>query len=429
MFSLRMSTGTGIAIASLTAWLVLPSLAVADTPSWPQFHGPNRDNISQETGLLREWPQEGPKLLWTAHGIGHGFAGVTIADGLIYTVGNIDEDTVITALDVTGTKLWQVTNGKGWYKSVAGSRGVPTIDGPRLYHESPNGEVSCLDAKTGKSIWSLNILERFQSPNNTWALAESLLIDGDRVICRPGGPEASVVALDKSSGRLVWAAESTGDLAGYGSPILVEHQGMRMILTMTAKSLIGVNADTGKLLFRFEHLTPFDENIFTPIFRDGRVFISTRTTGSVLLEINVDGEAASVKPVWTSTDLDNQHGGMVLLDGYLYGSSHVNNNGRWVCLDWKTGRTMYIEDGVGQRGSVAYADGMLYTMDERGTVALVRPSPNSHEIVSHFNIPQGGQGKTWAHPVILDGRLYIRHGNFLYAFCLLTQREKDLPRG
>lgn len=396
--------------------------ANAEEPSWPQFHGPNRDNISTETGLLNEWPQRGPKLLWTAGGLGEGFASLSIASGMIYTAGNIADDTVITAMGMDGKTLWQVNNGKAWHNPVPGARGTPTIDGDRLYHESPFGDVVCLDARTGEKIWGVNILDEFHSRPNQWALAESLLIDGDRVICRPGGPEASFVAFDKRTGQVVWTTPTTGDLAGYSSTVLAEFQGLRILLALASQSLVGANADGGKLLFRFEHKTPFDENIGTPIYHDGQVFISTRTTGSVLLRLAVDGPRASVKEVWRNTDLDNQHGGVVLVDGHLYGSSHVNTGGKWICVEWKTGRTKFVEEGIGAKGSVTCADGMLYAMDEHGTVGLVRPNPSAYEIISQFNIPKGGRGPTWAHPVVCGGRLYVRHGEFLYAYAVRAQK-------
>ena len=390
--------------------------AGADEAFWPQFHGPNRDNLSIETGLLKRWPEGGPKLLWTASGLGHGFATVAIADGRIYTAGNVGDDTVVTAMDIDGKVLWRAKNGRAWTGPQPGSRSTPTLDGDRLYHESPHGDVACLDAKTGRPIWGVNVLEKFHSENISWALAESLLIDGDRVICRPGGTEVSFVALDKRTGEVVWTAPSTRDLAGYSSTALAEWKGVRMLLALSSQALISANADTGELLFRFEQKTPFDENIGTPIYHDGHVFICTRTTGSVMLRLDVDGGRASVEEVWRNTDLDNQHGGVVLLDGYLYGSSHVNSGGKWICLDWKTGRTMYVADGIGPKGSLTYADGLLYVMGERGDIGLVKPTPTAHQIVSRFKIPKRGRGPTWAHPVVCDGRLYVRHSDFLYTY-------------
>lgn len=384
---------------------------------WPQFHGPKRDNISTETGLLKEWPEEGPELLWTADGLGHGFSTVSIASGIIYTAGNIDEDTVIAALNMDGKILWQVKNGKAWTKDWPGTRGTVTIDDGRVYHQSPVGNIVCLNAKTGEKVWGLNILEKYQSKIATWALCESLLIDGDRLISCPGGPQTCMVALDKNTGEVVWKAPSTGELAGYASPIISEYQGMRIIITLTAKAMIGVNAETGELLWLVQHESYADENVMVPIFQDGCIFISTLKTGSVKWKVNVEDGKASVEELWRTLELDNHHGGVVLVDGNLYGTSTFLNSNLWVCLDWETGEKKHVYESVG-KGSVTYADGMLYTLSEDRVMGLVRPMPTGLELISSFNIPEGGEGKSWPHPVVCGGRLYIRHSQFLYAYNL-----------
>lgn len=382
---------------------------------WPQFHGPNRNNISTETGLLKEWPADGPKLLWTANGLGYGYSSVSMADGRMYTAGNIDGATVITALDMDGKPLWTFKNGPAWEGSYEGTRGTPTIDGDRVYHENPLGDVVCLEAKTGSRLWTLNILKTFGSKNIRWALAESLLVDGDRLICCPGGPEASVVALDKMTGKTVWTAKGTGDLAGYASPTLFQQDGLRILVTLNSKAMIGVNADTGELLWRVKHTALFDENILQPIYHDGCVFVSSLAAGSVKWKVRVDGNRASVEELWRSKQLDNHHGGVVLVGNNLYGSSALYNLARWICLDWETGEMKYSNRGVG-KGSLTYADGMLYTLSQRSKMGLVPATPAAHEVISEFRIPRGGEGPTWAHPVVCGGRLYIRHGEFLYAY-------------
>lgn len=402
------------AFLAAVLWALSPPVW-AETPSWPRFHGPQATNRSPETGLLKQWPDGGPKLLWTARGIGEGFAAVAISGGLIHTDGNLHDNTVIAALDLDGKIRWQVANGRAWTGPQSGARGTPTLDGDRLYHESPLGDVCCLDAKTGQEVWRLNILEKFGAKNINWALAESLLVDGDHLICCPGGPETAVVALEKATGRTVWKSPSAGDLAGYSSPVLAEHLGLRMILTMTSRAIIAVHAGTGDLLWRHEHITPWEENICTPIFHEGWVFASTgHRVGSVMLKVSVNGQKASVEEVWKSTDLDNHHGGVILLDGYLYGSCWKP---LWVCLDWKTGKKMYDDRGVG-KGSVTFADGMLYTLSEQGKVGLVKATSSGHQIVSQFRLPSGGEGPVWAHPVVCGGRLYLRHGDFLYAYAI-----------
>jgi len=387
-----------------------------EEPYWPQFHGPKSDNISADTGLLKEWPEGGPEMAWKVTGIGDGYATVTIADGRIFTAGNIDDKMVITAMDLAGNILWRANNGSAYTKSFPGSRGTPTIDGSFVYHENPLGDVICLEAATGKEKWSVNILDKFGSKNIIWALAESVLIDGPNIICLPGGPQASIVALSKQTGRTVWKSEPTDDLAGYATGIIVEHEGIRMILAMTGKALIGVDADSGRLLFRYEFITKYDVNATTPIFLDGQVFISGGYgNGSAMVQLNVDGGNVTATRVWESKELDNHHGGVILWDGYLYGAAHNFNRGSWICLDWKTGEMQYAEKGVG-KGSATLADGLLYTYSEKRNVGLVAPTPEGHELISEFEIPSEGKGPTWAHPVVCGGRLYLRHGDVLYVY-------------
>jgi len=387
--------------------------AAPEGPFWPRFHGPNGDNLSTETGLVKQWPEGGPKLIWSTQGIGHGFSSVAIANAMIYTDGNVDEKTVITAMDMDGNVVWQKENGGAYTGSHPGTRGTPTIDGDRLYHESPLGEVVCLDAKSGERIWGRNILTEFGAKNIQWALAESVVIDGDHAICCPGGPQASVVALDKATGETVWAAKGTGDKAGYATPTVAECQGLRMVLAMNAKALVGVNADNGDFLFRHPHETKYDVNATSPVYHEGHIFITSGYgSGSEMLKLSVDGRKASVEPAWAAKELDNHHGGVLLLDGHLYGSS---SKGKWVSLNWETGEVAYSEGGVG-KGSLTYADGMLYTFSEKRKMGLVEATPSGHTVISRFELPSGGPGNSWAHPVVCGGRLYLRHSDQLSAF-------------
>jgi outer membrane protein assembly factor BamB len=405
-----------IFVLSIIIYFIANTAYAADKSScWPQFHGPNRDNISTQKDLLKQWPEKGPEILWTAKGLGHGFSSMSIASGIIYTAGNIEDDTVITALDTNGKILWQKKNGEAWKKDYPGTRGTPTIDAGRLYHQSPLGSVICMDAKTGKSFWQFNVLDRFNSKPPRWALAESLLIDGDHVISCPGGPQTCMVALDKKTGSVVWTASGLDELAGYASPAITEVGGLRIIITLTSKSIIAVNADTGKLLWQVKHESYADENVLIPIVHDDHVFISTIKAGSAKWRINVNDGKASLHELWRTQELDNHHGGVILINNNLYGSSTVKNSNELVCLDWETGKNKFMDKATG-KVSLTYADGMLYTLSIDGLMSLVLPTSAGHKVVSSFNIPQGGEGKSWAHPVVCDGRLYIRHGQFLYAY-------------
>jgi outer membrane protein assembly factor BamB len=226
-----------------------------------------------------------------------------------------------------------------------------------------------------------------------------------------------MVALNKNTGSVVWKAPGIGETAGYASPALAEYKGLRIIITLTLKSMIGVNADTGELLWRIKHESYADENVMMPIFHDGHVFISTLQAGSVKWKLNVKDGKVSLEEIWRTQELDNHHGGVILVNGNLYGSSTIRNRNLLVCLDFKTGRNKYMDKCVG-KVSLTYADGMLYALSINGIMGLVRPAPAGHELVSSFEIPKGGKGNSWAHPVVCGGRLYIRHGEFLYAYSL-----------
>jgi len=387
---------------------------------WPQFHGPKRDNLSKDTGLLKLWPDGGPKLVWKAEGLGHGFSTVAIAGGMIYTSGNIEKDTFITALDMSGNILWQEVNGPAYKGSYPGSRATPTIVDDKLYHLNGDGYVTCLEAKTGKKLWSLNILEKFNGRNIEWGLSESLLVDGQNVICCPGGEEVSMVALDRDTGETVWKCTGVGDKPSYASPIMVTYQGLKQIVTFMSASAIGVAADTGKLLWKYDHPVKYDANIVTPIYHEGHILLfATLARGATMLKLNVKDETCTVEEVWRTEELDNEHGGVVLIDGYFYGHADGNHKWRhWACLELQTGKTMYAVEGlpVQRSGALTYAEGMLYLINDSGTVALMPANPNGFEIVSQFQLPKGGKGPTWAHPVVCGGHLYLRHGNFLYTY-------------
>ena len=347
-------------------------------------------------------------------GARRGFSSAAISGGRIFTCGNVEDRTAVAAMDLEGKILWQIPVGEAWDRNPPGTRSTPAIDNGRLFVEDPAGDVVCLDAGNGKEIWRLNILKKFAARNITWGLAESPLVDGQHVICCPGGPQTAVVALDKKTGQLAWKSPSVnGDPISYATPLLIECGGLRILLTMTGKALIGVDADSGELLFRHEHITSYDVNAATPLYRDGRIFITSGYgAGSEMLQLAVSGRKAGVVRLWQNKDLDNHHGGVILVDGYIYGSAY---KGKWVCLDWNSGKTMYAEAGAG-KGSLTYADGMLYTLSENGKMLLVRAKPERREVVGKFKIPKGGEGLSWAYPVVCGGRLYIRHGDFLYAY-------------
>ena len=411
------ATVTSILVASLAA-------AFARSPTrrheWAEFRGPRRDNKSPDTNLAKRWPDGGPKLIWKAGAIGHGWAGVSIASGRLYTAGAIDGKTAITALDLAGKRIWQVTTAPIFKGSFPHARGTPTIVAGRLYHINGSGHAVCLDAATGKRIWSVDTIDRFDGRLSLWGVSESLLVVGRHVICTPGGKKATLAALDKDTGKTIWTCTGLGDKAAYTTPILVEHGGLRQVVTILANFAVGVSVDTGELLWKYPHKVPYEANCVTPVHMAGQILLSgTWGRGSTLLKLNVSGKACGVKELWRSKSLDNEHGGIIVVDGYIYGQADGGHkNRRMTCLEFKTGKAMWsTPELAGKRTStLALADGMFYVMTDQGEVALVRPNPKRLEVVSSFNLPKGGKGPAWAHLVICNGRLYIRHGEFIYVY-------------
>jgi len=418
-----MKTSTLTLLVCLFAFL---SVSAAE-PTWPVFHGPKGDNISTETGLLTSWPEEGPKLLWKTGelGVGNaGFAGVAIVDGKIYTTGNAEEDgdsySTVFCLDAkNGTTLWTYKNGPAWTdaRMHPGTRSTPTVDSDYVYDESPLGQIVCLNKNTGKKIWTKNILEDFEAKNIIWALAESVIIDGDNLICTPGGEKASVVALNKKTGDVVWMTPSTGQLTSYATPYIFEFEGRRIIAAMNQKGGLGVDAKTGALLFQFPHETKYDINATIPYYFDGHLYITSGYgTGSELLKLSKDGDGIQCEQVWENKSFDNQHGGVVVIDGHVYGTTMDYKRGVWACQRLSDGEIVWDDRGVG-KGACTYAEGLIYGMGERdGTVAIFKATPEKYEEVSRFQLPEEGEGMYWAHPVVCGKRLYLRHAQFLYCY-------------
>jgi outer membrane protein assembly factor BamB len=398
--------------------LLTGSLCFAD--DWPQFRGPARDGKSTETDLLKKWPDDGPELLWSVGGLGIGFSSVAVADGFVYTTGMLDGEGFLFAYDLAGDLKCKESYGPEWTGSYKGTRTTPTVDGQRVYVFSGTGRMVCFNTKTGEELWQVDTLTKFEGRNIRWGMSGSPLIDGNKVYCTPGGKKGVIVALDKMTGRTIWAATGPDELSAYSSAILIERGGNRLLVNMIQKSVICVNADNGKLIWQEPYVTPSDTGGVTPIYKKGHVYVTSAverefTRGGVTFELSADGTSVTEK--WNDQTLDCGHGGVVLVDGYLYGSTFDGiPKGDWVCLDWDSGKVMYKATWNGNKGSIIYADGMLYCYDENtGDVALVKASPKAFEIVSTFGVTEGS-GKHWAHPAISDGRLYIRHGDALMAY-------------
>ncbi len=385
----------------------------------------NRTGNSAETGLLKSWPASGPELIWSNTGLAKGHSSVTFGNNKIYTTGNSGNDDVLYALDMNGKILWQTVYGRAWTASNPESRATPTVEGNRVYCTSGSGDLACIDGNTGKIIWTYKASELHKGTYGSWGIAESMLIDGNKVYYSPGGPETMTIALDKTKGTLIWKSASLNDKPGYVSPILVNYGGKKMIINVSLGNAFAVDASNGDILWKIAHEARGGGRdlikCVTPLFSNGRVYVTGGyDTGGMMIEIAKDGKSAKV--IWTDKVLDVHHGGVVLVNGYIYGANWLNNgNGNWCCIDWNTGTKMWEEHWY-NKGSIIYADGMLYIYEEKtGNVGLLKPDSQKFDLVSTFKVTQGSPGPYWAHPVIKNGILYLRHSNALMAYNIRTK--------
>ncbi|MGE5421177.1 MAG: PQQ-binding-like beta-propeller repeat protein, partial [Chloroflexota bacterium] len=335
-----------------------------------EFREDNRTGVVSETGLLKTWPAEGPKQIWSNLELPKGYSSVSFGNNKIYTTGLIDNNDVLFALDMNGKILWQTVIGRAWNQSNPESRATPTVDGTKIYCTSGIGDLACIDGNSGKVIWTYKASEIHKGTYGMWGIAESLVIDGNKVYFSPGGPETMTIALDKTSGKLLWKSASLNDKTGYVSPIVINYGGKRMLINASLGHVFAVDVTNGELLWtvKFDP-TQIDGRwdlikCTTPLYDNGMVYITGGyDSGDMMLKIGADGKSAST--VWTNSVLDNHHGGVVSLNGYIYGSNWINNNtGNWCCIDWKTGKKMW-EQTWNCKGSIIAADGMLYIYDER----------------------------------------------------------------
>ena len=381
---------------------------------WPQWRGPNRDGISKETGLLKQWPAGGPPLVWKATGAGGGYSSFSIADGRLYTMGlRGDREYVIAFSVATGKEVWSTPHGNAFRNDRGdGPRGTPTVDGERLYALGGSGDLSCLDTKTGRTIWTMNILSKFGGSNTKWGISESPLVIGEKVLVNAGGPGASIVALKKTDGSLIWKSQS--DEAGYSSAIPVEVGGVTQVVFFTGSRAVGLDLRDGRLLWEYSRPSNDVANVATPVARLNRVFISSDYgTGGGLVEIKADGKAHEV---YFTKDMRNHHSSTVLVGDYLYGFS----SSILTAMRFDTGEIAWRDRSVG-KGSLIYADDNLYCFSENGVVGLVEATPTAYREKGRFQIKQGSL-PTWTHPVVAGGRLYLRDQDTIYAFDVKEKR-------
>ena len=397
-----------LAVLVLVAGLAirLAGQAPVSTADWPQWRGPDRNGLSKEAGLLQQWPASGPPLVWSISSLGAGYGSLAIKDDRIYVQGSNGRQSVVYVLNrADGKGIWSKALGPaGNNDRGPGPRGTPTVDGDRVYVLTENGDLACLKTTDGAAVWQRNILKDFGGRNIEWQISESPLVDGNNVIVTPGGRGAGMVALDKQTGATVWTSKDLNDEAGYASAVVGDVQGVRTVMALTSDAGVGVRASDGKLMWRFPKVANRTANIATPIFSDNKVFYTSGyDTGGALLGLTAQNGEVKAQEIYFTRDMQNHHGGVVLVNGYLYGF----NNSILTCLEFSTGKMMWRDRSVG-KGSLTYADGRLYIESEDNMVGLAEATPAGYREKGRFRIADQGL-PSWAHPVVAGGRLYIRN--------------------
>jgi outer membrane protein assembly factor BamB len=392
---------------------------------WPQWRGPHRDGISQETGLLKEWPKEGPKLVWQVKDMGGGYSTPAVIGDRLYLLNNKGlKDEFVHALSAKdGKPVWSVRLGKvgnpSQFPPYPGARSTPTVDGKWLYALGSDGDLVCLETAGGKERWRKSLRKDFGGRPGTWAYSESPLVDGEALVCTPGGKEATLVALDKKNGNVIWkCAVPGGDAAAYASVIVVEATGRKQYVQFLGKGVVGVDAKTGQFLWRYNQTAKGSPaNIPTPVAADSYVYSATGRGGAGLIKLKADSDSVAAEQVYFNSRLPTSIGGAVLREGYLYGT-----NGRGlICAEFTTGKVKWQDKCVGA-GAICYADGRLYLHGENGDVALVEATPEAYRERGRFTPPDqpehpyGASEKAWAYPVVANGRLYLHDQGTLWCY-------------
>lgn len=383
-----------------------------------QWRGPNRDGIYAESNLLKQWPAEGPKKLWSYEGLGIGQGSVAVSGDKVFVTGipdTLKADAFLFAFDTSGKLLWKKNYGKDWTGIFPGARSTPAVADDLVYIESGNGSVHCLKASDGEPVWTADFFKDFQADSVQFGFSESLLIDGDKLYCTPGGKTNNVVALNRFTGQKIWSSQGFKEKATYCSPILVNHNGNKMVVNLTSTSIIGINAESGEMYWRVHQFQDNKIHANTPVYFDGKLFVSSASrkdsSGLVMLQLSPDGKKAEI--AWRNKEFINLMGGFILKDGMIYGGAYLQP--KWFCIDPKTGLTKYISKELGG-GPVIYADGLFYCYAEKdGEMALADGTPEKFSVISKFKVPLG-TAQHWAHPVIADGKLYIRHNEALMVY-------------
>ena len=404
-----------LALTIISASFLLAGLTLAQGPTspaeWSQWRGPNRDGTSTETGLLKQWPAGGPPRVWQTTGAGIGFSSFSTSGGRLYTIGARDAVEYVIAFDrATGRKLWETPNGRRFRNEQGdGPRSTPTAEGDVIYAFGGSGELTCLDAATGRKIWSVDVVQKFGGRVPYWGYSESPLIVGDRIVLNAGGRRASIVAVNKTNGELLW--QQPGDDAGYSSPMLLRTGSLQQVVFFTAERGLAVDPRDGRLLWSYDKASNNTANIATPIVSGNRVFFSSDYgTGAALVDVKAAGNLASASEVYFTRDMRNHHASSVLVGGHVYGFS----SSILTALAFDTGTVAWRNRSVG-KGSLIYADERLYLYSENGVVGLADASPSAYVERGRFTLSTGG-ASTWSHPILTRGMLILRDQDKVYAF-------------
>ncbi|MBL9190642.1 MAG: PQQ-binding-like beta-propeller repeat protein [Opitutaceae bacterium] len=407
------------------------TLVASPEPGWPQFRGPRRDGISDEKNLLQSWPAAGPKLLWTAQGAGRGFSSTIIGGGRLYVTGDFEAEVRILAYSLDGQPLWSARNGDAWLNQYPGARSSVTYRDGRLYHQNAHGRLACLEAATGRELWAVDLLARFRGENITWGLSECLLVDDRAVFSTAGGRDALIVAFDRTTGALLWKSApvpsdkdpNAAQTPSYAAPILIEFADRRLIIGCGNRALYCVDASTGTIQWTRPRPTNYGVLAMAPVLVGDAVFMAAPLgpPGQLyrLIAPARPGDTVGVSDAWTNP-IDTCQGGIVHVGGRLYGSTYPRR-GSWAAIDAATGTTLY-ETAEFAKGSTMFADGRLYTLTEDGWMLLLEPTAEKFEVRGRYRLP-GTSERTrdaWAHPVIHQGRLYLRYHDTVVCYDILA---------
>ncbi|MDA7633612.1 PQQ-like beta-propeller repeat protein, partial [bacterium] len=402
----------------LLAAITIPSLSNAD--SWPQWRGPNRDGKSTETDLLEKWPEQGPTIVWKATKLGDGYATPSVDQGKIFGTGYRGDNEFAWALNESdGSLLWETRTADA-EKDVGyghGPRSTPTVSGPQVFTLGAGGHLTCLETSTGTILWQRNLKEDFEGKMMSgWGYSESVLVDGDRVLCSPGGKNGTVVCLNRNTGKQVWRTTQLKDRAAYTSITKEIVHGTIQYITLTGETVAGIAPSNGRLLWQAERRGK-TAVVPTPIYHDGKLFVTSGyNVGSNLFEVTKKNDRFTAKQSYANRNIKNHHGGAILVGDHVYASSGPI----LVCLELSTGEIAWDQRSVG-KGSLTYADGHLYLRSEKGPIALIEANPNAYVEKGRFNQPERSGRQSWAHPVIANGHLFLRDQGTLFTYDLKPQ--------